>query len=69
MTPSTLILVLKLLDIMATAMKMAPEVAEQFKYGRELMKKIINQKRDPTKEEWERLDALIDAKLDELNDD
>lgn len=60
MNPLTLELVLKLVDLLVIAIKVAPNVYAQYQETRHKISLMIQEGRDPTPAEWEQLNAEID---------
>jgi hypothetical protein len=55
MNPSTLILILGLIDHLALAVNMAPKVKAEFDAISVKVREMVAEGRDPTREEWDEL--------------
>lgn len=53
-------LIIKLIDLVALAANMAPEIYARYDVLSERMKEMIKEDRDPTDSEWADLDKIMD---------
>ena len=60
MTPASLSLLLKGLDLLVLGLNVAPEVMRAFKNITANVQLMVNQGRDPTPDEWRLIDNLRD---------
>ena len=61
MTPNTILMVLKLIDLVAMGAQMIPEVKARVDRYSAKIKQMVEEGRDPTPEEWAVLDGETDA--------
>ena len=61
MSPASLALLLRGLDLLVLGIEMAPAIREAFTDVTAAVKKMAEEGRDPTPEEWARLDTLRDT--------
>lgn len=66
MTPSTTLLVLRMLDLVAAAAIMAPELRARYKSLQSKVETMVKEGRDPTQEEWAELDAETEKLIGDL---
>jgi len=57
MNSAAILIVLKLIDILTFAWKVAPEVKEEYRKVRDKVEQMVREQRDPTPKEWEQLNA------------
>ena len=63
MAPSTALLVLRLVDLLAMGVQLAPEIRARFDDASARVKRMVEEGRDPTPEEWAEIDAETDASI------
>ena len=61
MSPAALTLLLKGLDLLVLGIEMAPAIREAFSGITRAVQIMVSENRDPTPEEWARLDTLRDT--------
>lgn len=67
MNPSTLNMILKLLDLLVLGMNLAPKLKASFDENRSKIQQMIDEGREPTQSEWETLLEEVQKNTDELN--
>ena len=63
---STLLLIVKIVDGLAFAVEHAPAMISKWRGHLATVKKIIGENRDPTAEEWAKVDATAKEQTDVL---
>lgn len=66
MNPSTMLAVLKIVDLVATAAVMLPEIRARYDTLSSMVKTMVEEGRDPTPEEWAALNAETDDLMAQL---
>lgn len=66
MSAATMLTVLKLVDLVATAAVMLPEIRARYDALSALVKTMVEEGRDPTPEEWAALNAETDDLMAQL---
>lgn len=66
MSSKQLDMILKLLDLVVFSISVAPRVIESYKENKKNIQKIINEDREPTQEEWNKLLKDIDDNSNSL---
>lgn len=66
MNPSTMLAVLKIVDLVATAAVMLPEVRARYDALSAMVKLMVEEGRDPTPEEWAALNDETDSLMEQL---
>lgn len=66
MNPSTMLAVLKIVDLVATAAVMLPEIRARYDALSGMVKTMVEEGRDPTPEEWAALNDETDDLMNQL---
>ncbi len=59
MNPTHIQILLKILDLLALGLKLAPELLSKYNQSRDLLNQLVEENRNPTQSEWEALEQEI----------
>jgi len=68
MSPATVALILKAMDLVAMGVTMVPEMKARYDEVTAKLKEMANEGRDPTDAEWKELNDKLDSALGSLKD-
>jgi hypothetical protein len=66
MSPSSALLIIRLIDLLALGMTVAPEIMARYSALRDKVRQMVEEGRDPTPEEWAAMDAETSDLLGKL---
>ena len=66
MSPAVALLLVRVIDLVATGIELVPELSERKRRYLEIIKACVNEDRDPNQEEWDFVLADVDSVTDEL---
>ncbi len=67
MNPQTALMILRMVDLLAAGLQLAPEIRARYAATSAKVKKMVTEGREPTPEEWAALDAETDDLLAQIN--
>ena len=67
MSTEQLTFLLRMLDIFAASIQLAPELLASYNESKTKIKQFVQEGRDPTPEEWQELNSRIDSLQTALN--
>lgn len=66
MNAKSLMAILRLVDLLAAGLQLAPEVKARFDASSEKVKQMVAEGRDPTPEEWDALNAETEELMSQI---